>query len=46
MRCRYAAERVGTKLRWGLAADEVELSALRDLALGCPLESVTYEPAV
>ncbi|MCX5559489.1 HNH endonuclease family protein [Streptomyces sp. NBC_00038] len=46
VRCRYAAEWVGTKLRWGLAADDAELSALRGLALGCPLESVTYEPAV
>ncbi|MFD3931748.1 HNH endonuclease family protein [Streptomyces sp. NPDC058614] len=45
VRCRYTAEWVGTKLRWGLAADDAELSALRDLALGCPLESVTYEPA-
>ncbi|MFD7407772.1 HNH endonuclease family protein [Streptomyces sp. NPDC059866] len=43
--CRYAAEWVGTKLRWGLAADEAELAALHDVALGCPLQTVTYEPA-
>ncbi|MDQ0946234.1 hypothetical protein QFZ24_000157 [Streptomyces phaeochromogenes] len=45
VRCQYAAEWVVTKLRWGLAADDTELAALRDIALGCPLESVTYEPA-
>ncbi|WP_189845339.1 HNH endonuclease family protein [Streptomyces umbrinus] len=45
VRCQYAAEWVGTKLRWGLAADDTELAALRDIAFGCPLESVTYEPA-
>ncbi|WP_306943046.1 HNH endonuclease family protein [Streptomyces phaeochromogenes] len=45
VRCQYASEWVGTKLRWGLAVDDTELAALRDLALGCPLESVTYEPA-
>jgi hypothetical protein len=37
---------VGTKLRWNLAADDTELTALRDTADGCPLESVTYEPVV
>lgn len=45
VRCQYVSEWVGTKLRWGLAADDTELAALRDIALGCPLESVTYEPA-
>ncbi|WP_328349355.1 HNH endonuclease family protein [Streptomyces sp. NBC_00445] len=43
--CRYVAEWVGTKLRWGLAADDTELAALRDVALACPLQTVTYEPA-
>ncbi|MEU9900051.1 HNH endonuclease family protein [Streptomyces phaeochromogenes] len=45
VRCQYASEWVGTKLRWGLAADDTERAALRDIALGCPNESVTYEPA-
>lgn len=43
--CRYVAEWVGTKLRWGLAADDAELAALRDAADGCPDQSVMYEPA-
>jgi hypothetical protein len=43
--CRYAAEWVATKLRWGLTADEPELAALRDLAGTCPDRSVEYEPA-
>lgn len=38
------AEWAGTKLRWNVAADDTEPAALRDLALGCPLQSVTYEP--
>ncbi|MFC8406527.1 HNH endonuclease family protein [Streptomyces griseoincarnatus] len=43
--CRYAAEWVGTKLRWRLAADEAELDALESVALACPGQTVTYEPA-
>ncbi|TWD12895.1 uncharacterized protein DUF1524 [Streptomyces sp. T12] len=43
--CRYAAEWVGTKLRWSLAADETEVAALRETAAGCPDQTVTYEPA-
>ncbi|MGQ4482632.1 HNH endonuclease family protein [Streptomyces sp. SAS_276] len=43
--CRYVAEWVGTKLRWGLAVDDAELAALRDAADACPAQSVTYEPA-
>jgi hypothetical protein len=43
--CQYAAEWVGTKLRWGLAADETELAALRDVAAGCPDQTVTYDAA-
>lgn len=43
--CRYVAEWVGTKLRWGLAADEVELGALENVAAACPDQTVTYEPA-
>jgi hypothetical protein len=44
--CRYAAEWVGTKLRWSLAADTPELAALGDVASSCPAQTVTYEPAV
>ncbi|MFC9131927.1 HNH endonuclease family protein [Streptomyces sp. NPDC057099] len=43
--CRYAAEWVGTKLRWTLTADETELAALRELAVDCPLQTVQYELA-
>ncbi|MCX4231820.1 HNH endonuclease family protein [Streptomyces ortus] len=45
VRCTYAAQWVGTKLRWNLTVDDGELAALRDVAGGCPLESVAYEPA-
>ncbi|MFE5191707.1 HNH endonuclease family protein [Streptomyces sp. NPDC056628] len=43
--CRYAAEWVGTKLRWALAVDDTELAALQDAAADCPGQTVTYEPA-
>lgn len=43
--CRYAGEWVGTKLRFSLAADEAEVAALRDVAAGCPDQTVTYELA-
>lgn len=43
--CRYVAEWVGTKLRWSLSADEAEVVALREVAAGCPEQTVTYEPA-
>ncbi|MFC8224144.1 HNH endonuclease family protein, partial [Streptomyces sp. NPDC057362] len=43
--CRYVAEWVGTKLRWGLSADEAEVAALGEVAAGCPDRTVTYEPA-
>ncbi|MEV7797402.1 HNH endonuclease family protein [Streptomyces sp. NPDC087512] len=42
--CRYAAEWVGTKLRWALSADEPEVAALAGVAAGCPEQTVTYEP--
>ncbi|MFE7765372.1 HNH endonuclease family protein [Streptomyces sp. NPDC057438] len=42
--CRYVAEWVATKLRWSLAADEAEAAALREVAAGCPEQTVTYEP--
>ncbi|GHB86405.1 hypothetical protein GCM10010306_096630 [Streptomyces umbrinus] len=45
VRSQYTAEWAGTKLRRNVAADDTELAALRDLALGCPLQTVTYEPA-
>jgi hypothetical protein len=43
--CRYAAEWVATKLRRSLTADETEVAALREVAAGCPGQTVTYEPA-
>ncbi|WP_225822404.1 HNH endonuclease family protein [Streptomyces naphthomycinicus] len=43
--CRYISEWVGTKLRWGLTADAVELEALNQLAEACPGTTVSYEPA-
>lgn len=43
--CRYVAEWVATKLRWSLAADEAEVTALAETAAACPDQSVTYEPA-
>lgn len=43
--CRYIAEWVGTKLRWSLAAGEAEAAAVREVAAGCPDQTVTYEPA-
>ncbi|WP_031173670.1 HNH endonuclease family protein [Streptomyces durhamensis] len=42
--CRYISEWVGTKLRWGLTADAVELEALDQLAGACPGRTVTYQP--
>ncbi|WP_406224963.1 HNH endonuclease family protein [Streptomyces anulatus] len=45
-RCTYAVDWVGTKLRWGLAVDQVEADALAVLAEGCGQETVEYEPAV
>jgi hypothetical protein len=43
--CRYTAEWVGTKLRWSLTTDETELTALRELADACPLQTVKYQLA-
>ena len=39
-RCRYAADWVAVKTRWGLAVDPVELDALRVLRTGCPDEEL------
>ncbi|WP_226487470.1 HNH endonuclease family protein [Streptomyces parvulus] len=44
--CRYVAEWAGTKLRWSLSADQAEAAALRDVAVGCPEQTVTYETAL
>ncbi|MFJ7272818.1 hypothetical protein ACIQV3_40410 [Streptomyces sp. NPDC099050] len=43
--CTYAANWVGTKLRWDLAADENEVQALLGLAEDCPSTTVVYETA-
>jgi hypothetical protein len=43
--CRYASEWTATKLRWNLAADEVERNRLRDIAADCAGDTVTYTPA-
>ncbi|MEV4945518.1 DUF1524 domain-containing protein [Streptomyces sp. NPDC053755] len=44
--CRYAAEWVGTKLRWGLSADKDEVEALKPLADGpCEDTVVVRSPA-
>lgn len=43
--CRYTAEWIATKLRWGLTADAAELEALTQQAEACPGTTVTYEPA-
>ncbi|WP_221360225.1 hypothetical protein [Streptomyces beigongshangae] len=45
VRCTYAVQWVGTKLRWSLAVDDGELEVLREVAGSCPMESVAYEPA-
>lgn len=42
--CRYVGEWVGTKPRWGLAVDDVELAALEGAGADCLQETVTYEP--
>lgn len=46
MHCRYVAEWVGTKLRWTLTADQAEVAALREVAAGCPDQTVMYELAL
>ncbi|MGW7027090.1 hypothetical protein ACWGFX_07860 [Streptomyces xanthophaeus] len=44
--CTYAASWVGTKLQWGLAADDAEVQALLGLAEDCPATTVVYETAL
>lgn len=43
--CTYLEDWTGTKLRWGLTADQTEHDALTRLAKDCPDATVTYEPA-
>ncbi|MET9187740.1 MULTISPECIES: hypothetical protein [Streptomyces] len=42
--CRYLAEWEDTKLRLAPSADEAEAATLREVADGCPEQTVTYEP--
>ncbi|WP_371591568.1 HNH endonuclease family protein [Streptomyces sp. NBC_00513] len=43
--CRYGAEWTATKLRWGLAVDELERDRLLDIAAGCGGTEVEVTPA-
>ncbi|WP_435886652.1 HNH endonuclease family protein [Streptomyces erythrochromogenes] len=43
--CRYGAEWTATKLRWGLAVDEMERDRLLDIAAGCGGTDVEFTPA-
>ncbi|XDV69186.1 HNH endonuclease family protein [Streptomyces sp. R33] len=43
--CRYGAEWTATKLRWGLAVDELERDRLFDIAAGCGGTDVEFTPA-
>ncbi|MFJ3841969.1 HNH endonuclease family protein [Streptomyces sp. NPDC090054] len=43
--CRYGAEWTATKLRWGLAVDELERARLLDIAAGCGGTDVEFTPA-
>lgn len=42
---RYVSERVATKLRWGLTADQGEADALKVYAEACETTVVHYSPA-
>ena len=44
-RCTYTVDWVATKLRWQLAADARERTALTELAAGCGQETVDYQLA-
>ncbi|WP_411101035.1 hypothetical protein [Streptomyces sp. x-45] len=44
--CRYLAEGEDMKLRYALSADQTEVAALREVAGGCPEQTVTYELAL
>ncbi|MFF3431379.1 HNH endonuclease family protein [Streptomyces sp. NPDC002602] len=43
--CRYGSEWTATKLRWGLAVDELERDRLLDIAAGCGGTEVEFTPA-
>ncbi|MDX3533990.1 HNH endonuclease family protein [Streptomyces sp. MB09-01] len=43
--CRYGAEWTATKLRWGLAVDELERDRLLEIAAGCGGTDVEFTPA-
>lgn len=43
--CRYIGEWVGTKMRWGLTADQAEADALTTYAEACETTVVHYTPA-
>lgn len=43
--CRYGAEWTATKLRWGLAVDELERDRLLDIAAACGGIDVEFTPA-
>lgn len=42
-RCRYVADWVAVKIRWSLAVDLAEQTALRNVAAGCPATALTVE---
>ncbi|GGR48130.1 hypothetical protein GCM10010497_59380 [Streptomyces cinereoruber] len=43
--CRYIGEWTATKLRWGLAVDQIEVEALKVYAEACETTVVHYNPA-
>lgn len=43
--CTYAEAWTATKLRWSLAAEPKEQTALNELAADCADSVVTYQPA-
>ncbi|MGW7285218.1 hypothetical protein ACWGH4_06955 [Streptomyces sp. NPDC054847] len=44
--CRYVGEWIGTKLRWGLAVEKVELEALKTFAdTACEEAVIDHQPA-
>jgi hypothetical protein len=45
VRRRTINDKLSTKLRWNLTADEAELAALSEAAGACPDRPVMYDPA-
>ncbi|WP_371639019.1 hypothetical protein [Streptomyces virginiae] len=43
--CRCGAELTATKLRWGLAVEELERDRLLDIAAGCGGIDLQFTPA-